>query len=240
MAGFLPEMWVWEVIAKLQVTTFFLLPWKMTVSEERTLQTVHAYSRPNSSLKCSILIFGRVLIARGWGEGNVGESNSNAHRAENGSLQSLLPIWRLQAYSPAKERAKFTRNLPNCKKTVSHLTAKCYNFFAQQAQTVLTVLTNNTVLLLSTEWDLSTPVGKHKWGAGSPQYSCQHGHWFHWYFLQEEGDHWFRPQFSLCFSHSSFVEEQNILISKFSSSFSFIFLHKHIWYEHDLMWGDKL
>lgn len=94
---------------------FFLLPWKMTVSEERTLQTVHAYSRPNSSPKCSILIFGGVLIARGWGEGNVGESNSNAHRAENGSLQSLLPTWP-QAYSPAKERAKFTRTLPKCKK----------------------------------------------------------------------------------------------------------------------------
>lgn len=101
----------------------------MTVSEERTLQTVHAYSRPNSSLKCSILIFRRVLIARGWGEGNVGESNSKAHRAENGSLQSLLPTWRPQAYSPAKERAKFTRTLPNCKKNISHLTAKCYNFF---------------------------------------------------------------------------------------------------------------
>lgn len=210
----------------------------MTVSEERTLQTVHAYSRPNSSLKCSILIFRRVLIARGWGEGNVGESNSKAHRAENGSLQSLLPTWRPQAYSPAKERAKFTRTLPNCKKTSAISQQSVIISLAQQAQTLLTVLTN-TVLLLSTEWDLSTPVGKHKWDAGSPQHSCQHAHWFHWYFLQEEGHHWFRPQFSLCFSHSFFVEEQNILISKFSSSFSFIFLQKHIWYEHDLMWGDK-
>lgn len=127
----------------------------MTASEDRTLQTVCASSRPKSSLWCSSLISKGVLIIRGWRKGNVGESN--AHRAENGSLLSLLLT--CSYVSPlTKERVKFTRCLPKCQKSKRHLTAKC-NFFGSAA----TVCTHPSHRMRSTSTECRMVFVKSYW-----------------------------------------------------------------------------